>query len=148
MKSAALSMLTFLAAVGAGFCPVQSVARALDLQLDCKSDAHTFIAPLLDDQSIDPKPMRVEANSVNAFRPTRGSNLTAFGFRVYAVLGYQRDDALFKQGDGQPIPGSAYGVVVLGSMESVGARVQQAGSDAVVHQVVPLVLTAIFCNPQ
>jgi hypothetical protein len=35
--------------------------------------------------------MRVEANSVNAFRPAHGSNLTAFGFRVYAVLGYEHD---------------------------------------------------------
>ena len=40
--------------------------------------------------------MHVEANSVNAFRPTHGSDLTAFGFRVYAILGYERDDELFK----------------------------------------------------
>jgi len=30
--------------------------------------------------------------------------------------------------------------------ETVEARVREAGSDAVVHQVVPMLLTAVFCG--
>ena len=148
MKKAVLNTLTVLTAMGAGLPPVPSYASAyaLDPQLDCKSNAHAFIAPLLNDQYIDPNPMRVEANSVNAFRPAHGIDLTAFGFRVYAVLGYEHDDAMFKQGSGQPIANSSYGAVVVGATESVEARARQAGSNAVVRQVIPLVLTAIFCN--
>jgi hypothetical protein len=90
--------------------------------------------------------MRIEANSVNAFRPAHGSNLTAFGFHVYAVFGYEQDDPMFKQGSGQPTMTSAYGVVVTGPAESVEARAREAGSDAVIREVVPLLLTAVFCN--
>ena len=146
MKKSISSTLTVLTSLGMGFSPVLCHAHALDPQLDCQSSAHEFIAPLLDDQSIDPKPMRVEANSVNAFRPAHGSNLTAFGFHVYAVFGYEQDDPIFKQGSGQPTTASAYGVVVTGAAESVEARARQAGSDAVIREVVPLLLTAVFCN--
>ena len=146
MKKSISSTLTVLTSLGIGFSPVLCHAHALDPQLDCKSSAHEFIAPLLDGQSIDPKPMRIEANSVNAFRPTHGSNLTAFGFHVYAVFGYEHGDPMFKQGGGQPMTASAYGVVVTGPAESVEARARQAGSDAVIREVVPLLLTAVFCN--
>ncbi|WP_206997621.1 hypothetical protein [Trinickia mobilis] len=138
---------TVLAAVAPGLLPISSFAYALDPQLDCRSNAHAFIAPLLKDRYIDPKPMRVEANSVNAFRPAQVGNLTAFGFRVFAVLGYEHGDALFKRGDGQPITNSAYGAVVIGAADSVEAHARQAGSSAVIHEVVPLLLTAIFCGP-
>ena len=90
--------------------------------------------------------MRVEANSINAFRPAHGSNLTAFGFRVYAVLGYEHDDALFKRGDSQRIADSGYGAVVIGAADSVESHARQAGSGAVIRQVVPALLTAIFCS--
>ncbi|CAN7630023.1 hypothetical protein LJR230_004619 [Trinickia sp. LjRoot230] len=146
MTKAALQTLAVLTAIGAGFFPVLCRAYALDPQLDCKSSAHAFIAPLVHDRYIDPSPMRVEANSVNAFRPAHGSALTAFGFRVYAVLGYQHDDAIFKKGSGEPITDSSYGVIVVGPTESVEMRAREAGSDAVVQQVIPLVLTAVFCN--
>jgi len=147
MTNAVLNtLLTVLTAISAGLAPAPSYAYALDPQLDCKSSAHAFIAPLLDDQYIDPSPMRVEANSVNAFRPTHSGTLTAFGFRVYAVLGYEHDDAIFKSGSGEAIADSSYGAIVVGPAESVEARVREAGSDAVVHQVVPLLITAIFCE--
>jgi hypothetical protein len=136
----------FASALAVAIVPVASHGHALDRPLDCKSSAHMFIAPLVSSQSIEATPMRVEANSVNAFRPTHGSDLTAFGYRVYAVLGYERGDAMFKQGSGQPLTDSAYGVVVQGPAETVEERVRAAGSSAVVHQVVPLVLTAVFCG--
>jgi hypothetical protein len=144
--SATYTWVTMLTAIAVGFPPVSSYAYALDSQLDCKSNAHAFIAPLLKDRYIDPNPMRVEANSVNAFRPAQGSNLTAFGFRVSAILGYKQDDAPFKRGYGQPIADSAYGAVVIGATESVEAHARQYGSRAVIHEVVPLLLTAIFCS--
>ncbi|MCG5076537.1 hypothetical protein [Paraburkholderia tagetis] len=146
MKKATFNTLTVLTALSVGLPSVLCHAYALDPQLDCKLSAHEFIAPLLQDQSIDRKPMRIEANSINAFRPAHSSNLTAFGFRVYAVFGYEQDDAIFKQGSGQPITASAYGVVVSGPAEAVKARVRQAGSDAIIHEVIPLLLTAVFCG--
>ncbi|SAL83971.1 hypothetical protein AWB68_07114 [Caballeronia choica] len=146
MKKGPILLATALAVTGVASAPAATYGLALDSPLDCKSSAHTFIAPLVDSRYIEATPMRVEANSVNAFRPTHGSDLTAFGFRVYAVLGYQRDDAMFKQGSGAPLTDSAYGVVVVGPAESVEERVRASGSDAVVHPVVPLVLTAVFCG--
>ncbi|WP_211624029.1 hypothetical protein [Paraburkholderia domus] len=146
MKRSVLCMLTSLTSLGVGFLPTVCNAYALDPRLDCQSSPHDFIAPLLDEQSIDPKPMRIEANSVNAFRPTRGSNLTAFGFHVYSVFGYEQNDPIFKQGSGEPVKSSTYGVVVTGSATSVEASVRRAGSDAVVHEVIPFLLTAVFCN--
>jgi len=146
MKMSVLRMLTSLTSLGVGFLPAMCNANALDPQLDCQSSPHDFIAPLLDQQSIDSKPMRIEANSVNAFRPTSGSNLTAFGFHVYSVYGYEQNDPLFIQGSGQPVKSSTYGVVVTASTESVEASVRRAGSNAVVHEVIPFFLTAVLCN--
>lgn len=139
-------MLTALASLGVGFSAAVCNAYALDTPMNCQSSPHDFIAPLLDEQSIDPKPMRIETNSVNAFRPARGSNLTAFGFHVYAVFGYEPNDPIFKQGSGQPANSSTYGVVVTGSAASVEASVRRAGSDALIREVVPFFLTAVFCN--
>ncbi|MEW9584764.1 hypothetical protein [Paraburkholderia sp. DGU8] len=144
--SATYACVMVLTAIVGGLPPVSCYAHALDSQLDCRSNAHAFIAPLLKEKYIDPSPMRVEANSVNAFRPAQGSNLTAFGFRVYAVLGYETNDALFSRGEGQPITDSAYGAVVMGAAGSVEANARQGGSSADIHQVVPLLLTAIFCG--
>jgi|GEM_PF-569058 hypothetical protein len=146
MKTAPLATLTAIAAVVGGLLPSLCTATSLESQLDCKSSAHNFIAPLVADKSIDARPMRVEANSVNAFKPTQGSELTAYGFRVYAVLGYEHGDDMFKRGSGQPINDSAYGVVVLAASETVEAKVRESGSTAVVKQVVPMMMTAVFCD--
>jgi hypothetical protein len=135
-----------LTMIGALLHSLPAVSHELDAQLDCTSDAHTFIASLQGDQYIETKPMHVEANSVNAFRPTHGSQLTAFGFRVYAVLGYAHDDDLFHKGSGEALPGSIYGVVVFGTSEAVKVHLHDAGSEAVVHEVLPLVMTAVLCK--
>lgn len=120
-------------------------ADTLDAQLDCKSTGHSFISPLLVSGEVDPKPMRVEANSVNAFKVKKGVQLTAFDYRVYAVIGYQKDDPLFQTGKGEPIADSAYGVVVMGPADDLEDRVRQSGSTATVRHVNPLV-TAIICK--
>lgn len=146
MKMSIFNTMAMITSFSVAFSPILCHAHALDPQLDCKSTAHAFIAPLLDAQSIDPKPMRVEANSVNAFRAAHGSNLTAFGFHVYAVFGFEQHDAIFKQGSGQPIAASAYGVVVTAPAESVKASARQAGSEAVIREVIPLLLTAVYCK--
>jgi hypothetical protein len=145
MKTAPLATLSAAVAVASTVLPGLCHAQPLESQLNCKSSAHRFIAPLRDDRSIEAAPMRVEANSVNAFKPTRG-DLTAYGFRVYAVLGYQQGDAMFKQGNGQPINDSAYGVVVMAPSDTVEQRVRESGSSAVVHEVVPMIMTAVFCD--
>ncbi|MFK4442825.1 hypothetical protein ABH944_002935 [Caballeronia udeis] len=128
-----------------GALSTQASAYALDSQLDCKSTAHAFIAPLQENHTIETTPMRVESNSINAFKPTNGSHLTAFDFGVFAVVGYQKNDAIFKQGSGEPIADSAYGAVVIGGEDSVKEKVRAAGSDAVIRHVAPFI-TAIFCN--
>jgi hypothetical protein len=120
-------------------------AAALDAPLTCNESAHQFIADLARAQLIDPTPTRVESNSINAFSPARGADLSAFGFHVFAVVGYEKNDPIFRTGDGAPIANSAYGAVVFGSDSSVQAAVTQAGSTAIVHHVAPHI-TAIFCK--
>ncbi|MEM5433654.1 hypothetical protein [Paraburkholderia diazotrophica] len=125
--------------------PFAARAASLDAALACDESAHKFIADLAAQQLIDPKPMRVESNSINAFSPVRGANLDAYGFSVFAVVGYEQDDPIFRVGSGEPLAKSAYGAVVWGSDEKVQAAVTAAGSTAIVHRVAPHV-TAIFCK--
>ena len=132
---------------GASFCPVMAHAYALDAQFDCRARPHAFIEQLINSQYIDPNPMHVEANSVNAFRPAHGSDITAFGFRVYAVIGYEQDDGLFKKGAGQALAGPLYGAVLSAPSEAVESRVREAGSNATVSMVIPMLLTAVVCSP-
>lgn len=146
MATRLLQALVVLLVSGAGFCPVVARAYALDAQLDCRARPHAFIGQLINSQYIDPHPMRVEANSVNAFRPAHGSDITAFGFRVYAVIGYEQDDGLFKKGPGQALSGSVYGVVLSAPSEAVESRLREAGSNATVRTVIPMMLTAVVCS--
>lgn len=129
--------------------PAPAFSRALDNYLACDESAHDFVTGLVDAKSIETPAMRVEPNSVNAFRPTGDAGLTAFGLRVHAVFGYQPGDPLFKASSKGKAPSDpVYGVVVLGSADLVQHRLTDAGSVAVVHPVIPLVLTAIVCNRQ
>ncbi|TCK91735.1 hypothetical protein B0G74_5573 [Paraburkholderia sp. BL9I2N2] len=134
-----------LLALVAAALPLASYATALDAPLACNESGHQFIADLAEQQMIDPKPTRVESNSINAFSPTSGANLTAYGFRVFAVVGYEKDDPMFRVGDGEPVARSAYGVVVFGSEAKVRNAIAGTGSTAIVHRVAPLI-TAIFCK--
>ncbi|SPB16068.1 hypothetical protein NOV72_03267 [Caballeronia novacaledonica] len=120
-------------------------AKPIEAQLDCKSTAHDFVAPLQQDGLLETRPMRVEPNSVNAFKPVKGATLTAYGFKVYVVVAYQKDDPIFRLGKGEPIADSAYGAVVWGGDKEVEQQVRATGSDADVHHVAPFV-TAIFCK--
>lgn len=140
MKRLAIAALIFAAAL-----PVRVAAAALDEPLHCDRSAHDFIAALEAKALIDPHPSRVEPNSINAFDPVHGVDLTAFGYRVFAIVGFQKDDPLFRKGDGKPLADSAYGAVVLGSTDKVKAAVGAAGSRAIVHHVGPFV-TAVFCQ--
>jgi hypothetical protein len=125
--------------------PVGAFAASVDSALECNESAHQFIAELAQQQLIVPKPMRVEQNSINAFSPTSGADVTAFGFHVFAVVGYEKDDPMFRVGDGEPLARSAYGVVVLGSESAVQRALAGTASTAIVHRVAPLI-TAIFCK--
>lgn len=137
------ALLAFLAIV-----PASAFSQTLDHDLSCAETAHDFVADLVGAQSIEGTPMRVEPNSVNAFRPRKDNPLTAFGLRVHAVFGYQPGDPLFKAGGSDTPSGPVYGVVVLGSADAVKRRLTDAGSSAVVHPVIPMVLTAIVCEQQ
>ncbi|WGS52314.1 hypothetical protein LFL96_29390 [Paraburkholderia sp. D15] len=128
-----------------GALPLTGHAATLDTPLLCNESGHQFIADLAQQQLIDPKPTRVESNSINAFSPTSGADLSAYGFHVFAVVGYEKDDPMFRVGDGEPVARSAYGVVVFGSESKVQSAVTAAGSTAIVHRVAPLI-TAIFCK--
>ncbi|CAG9248392.1 hypothetical protein [Paraburkholderia unamae] len=120
-------------------------AVVIDDSLTCKESAHDFISALIDQKLIQPKPMRVESNSINAFWPAQGQHMTAYGFSVFAVVGFQKDDPLFRTGDGKPIAPSAYGAVVVATQAKVQAALTAAGNNAIVHHAGPL-LTAIFCQ--
>ncbi|WP_232071683.1 hypothetical protein [Paraburkholderia pallida] len=134
------------AGLAALLVPHVAKAQSHDEQFDCKSNPHEFISTLIEEKSIDPNPSRVEANSVNAFSPAHGSRLSAFGFPIYVVLGYAHDDTLFHRGAGKELDAPLYGVVVSAPAESVRSRLREANSDATVHSVVPLLLTAIVCG--
>lgn len=127
------------------FAPLAGHAAALDDVLTCKESAHEFISGLIDQKLINAKPMRVESNSINAFWPATGQHLTAYGFSVFAIVGFQQDDPLFQTGSGKPIARSAYGAVVVATQARVQAALDAAGNTAVVHHAGPL-LTAIFCK--
>ncbi|WP_233804926.1 hypothetical protein [Paraburkholderia sp. HP33-1] len=138
-------LLVLLLFAAAAVLPLSSFAVELDAPLVCNESGHQFIADLVRQQLINPKPTHVESNSINAFSPMPDVHLTAFGFRVFAVVGFEKDDPLFRVGDGEPVAQSAYGVVVFGSDDKVKSALQNAGSTAIVHHVAPLI-TAIFCK--
>lgn len=140
-----MRLISGLLAVIAVF-PISAFSFPLDDQLACAETAHDFVSRLVEAHSIEIPPMRVEPDSVNAFRPARDASLTAFGLHVRAVFGYQPDDPLFKVGSGKSSSTSMYGAVVLGSADSVKRLLVDAGSTAAVHPVIPLVLTAIVCK--
>ena len=140
-----MRLISGLLAVIAVF-PTPASSYALDDQLACAETAHDFVVHLVEAHSIKTPPMRIEPNSVNAFRPANDASLTAFGLPVHAVFGYQPDDPLFKGGGGKASSGPVYGAVVLGSADSVKRLLVDAGSTAIVHPVIPLVLTAIVCG--
>jgi len=138
MKNALHAALLGAALIAPGI----ACAKSVDDALDCHSNGHAFVAPLLAAGDINPEPMHVEPNSVNAFHTTHP--LTAYGFGVYVVLGYQANDPIFRHGTGTPIGEWAYGVVVRGTKSAVEAQVRKAGSDATVKDAFPF-LIAIVC---
>lgn len=146
MSKRRIPVVTLFAGLAAMLVHAFAHADPRDERFDCTSSPHAFISSLIDEKSIDPQPSRVEANSVNAFRPASGGRLSAFGFPIYVVIGYERDDALFHHGSGKEVDAPVYGVVVSAPAESVRVRVRQANSNATVQTVVPLLLTAIVCG--
>src|SRR5690349_17671565 len=85
-------LVTATAAALAGALPQTSSASPLDDALHCKQSAHTFISGLIDAGQIEPQPTRVESNSINAFDLVKGADLHAFGYPVFAIVGYEEGD--------------------------------------------------------
>lgn len=147
MKKLILRVVTSLFALGTALASAQAVAEPLDTVLDCRASPHAFVGNLIKGQQISAKPIHVEPDSVNAFKPVQGSDVTAFGFKVYAVLGYQAADPIFEKGSSEPSAKPLYGVVVSAPTDAVEARLQNVGGHPIVRQVVPMLLTAIVCEP-
>lgn len=122
-------------------------AQALDEALACGDRAHGYITSLQTRQLIADHPLHVEDNAINVFWPAHDADLTAFGLKVYAVIGYQQDDPMFKVGSGEPLKGSLYGAVVSGSTATVAKAISDANSPAESKHAGPF-LTAIYCRAQ
>jgi hypothetical protein len=120
---------------------------ALDDALSCGDRAHGYITSLQTRQLIADHPLHVEDNAINVFWPAHDAELTAFGLKVFAVIGYQQDDAMFKLGSGEPMKGSLYGVVVSGGTAEVAKALGEAGSPAESKHAGPF-LTAIYCRAE
>jgi hypothetical protein len=127
--------------------PSLAHAEALDDAFSCGDRAHGYITSLQTRQLIADHPLHVEDNAINVFWPARDADLTAFGLKVYAVIGYQQDDPLFKTGSGEPLKGSLYGAVVSGGTAEVAKAISNAGSPAESKHAGPF-LTAIYCRAQ
>ncbi len=138
-------MMKFVLPILLAAVPALAHAVSLDAALSCGGSPRQFFSMLRAQQLIDATPMHVEANSVNAFWPARDVSLTAFDRSVFAVFGYQRDDPLFKAGNGTPTDKPIFGVVVVASMDSVRQSLKAAGSRASVERAAPF-MTAIVCE--
>lgn len=138
-------LVTATAVAIAAALPQAGACAPLDDALHCNVSAHTFIHSLIDAGQIDSEPTRVESNSINAFNLVKGVDLRAFGYPVFAIVGYEEGDPMFRKGSGTRLSRSAYGAVVWGSTPKVKAAVDAAHSNAIVHHVAPFI-TAIFCD--
>ena len=135
------------AAVGTALVSNVIHAHEIGANLDCQLGPHEFIGQLIEQKEIDPVPIKVSGNSVNAYRLRPNQNLTALGFKVQAVFGFSPNDDMFTQkGDGGEAPHQVYGVVVMAGKETVRERVREMGSPATVKEVMPLVMSAAVCE--
>ena len=57
-----------------------------------------FFAMLRNQHLIDPEPMHVEPDSVNAFWPARDATLSAFDLNVFAIFAYEAGNPAFRAG--------------------------------------------------
>ncbi|MCP3709927.1 hypothetical protein M3I54_23590 [Paraburkholderia sp. CNPSo 3274] len=133
-----LSHLMRRAVVGTALASNAIYAREIGASLDCHAGSHEFIQQLLAKKEIDPRPMKVSANSVNAYRPGQKQSLTALGFKVQAVFGSVPDNGALQQtAGGNGAPRQVYGVVVMAGEDAVRERLLQIGSTASVKVVMP-----------
>jgi hypothetical protein len=142
-----VSHLVRCAAVGSALVSNVICANEIGDRLDCHFGAHDFIEHLIEEKEIDPVPMNVSANSVNAYRLSPNQNLTALGFKVRAVFGFSPNDEMFtRKSGGGAVSHQVYGVVVLAGKEAVSERLRETGSSATVKEVMPLVMSAVVCE--
>ncbi|WP_254906006.1 hypothetical protein [Paraburkholderia youngii] len=134
-------------AVGSTFVSSGIHAHEIGASLGCDLEPHEFIEQLEEEKEIDPRPMKVSDNSVNAYRPRPNRNLTALRFKVRAVFGFSPNDGLFIQkSDGGETSQRVYGVVVMAGEEEVRERIRGLGSPATVKEIMPLVMSAVVCE--
>lgn len=142
-----LAHLIRCAVVGTALASNAIYAHEIGASLDCHAGPHEFIQQLLANKEIDPRPMKVSANSVNAYRPGQKQSLTALGFKVQAVFGSLPDNGTSQQAAaGNGTPRQIYGVAVMAGEDAVKERLRQIGSTATVKIVMPLVISAVVCE--
>lgn len=125
--------------------PALVQAAPLDTALACGQTPGQFFAMLRSQHLIDPEPMHVEPDSVNAFWPARDATLSAFDLSVFAVFAYEAGNPAFRAGKGTPHGKPVYGAVVVARMDTVRKALQAAGSKAGVEHAAPF-MTAIVCE--
>jgi hypothetical protein len=135
-------MKTRFAALALLALPALCHAYSLDDAFQCNVSAHDFVAPLVAQRLIDPRPE--PSTRIDSFRPLRGSHLTVLNFKVIRIYGYQPDDPIFAM----PVLSSSpavYGALVFGSVADVQASLNAIGSTAKAFHAGPH-LTAIACR--
>jgi hypothetical protein len=125
--------------------PLSAHAVPVDDALACTDQAHAYIQSLQDRHLIADHSMHVEDDGLNVYWPTHDAGLTAFNMHVFAVLGYQQDDTMFRPGKGDPMDGALYGVVVTAETATVAKALADAGSPAEYKHAGPF-LTAVYCR--
>jgi len=145
MKHVFSSVLLAVVALCAAALPLGCHAAALDAPLACNESGHQFIADLAQQQLIDPTPTRVESNSINAFRPAKGADMSAFGFHVFAVVGFEKDDPMFRTGDGEPFAAVGPASLQPGRRKSFST---QAAALALPNLKFGATFTCASCSPK
>ncbi|WP_164462594.1 MULTISPECIES: hypothetical protein [Burkholderia cepacia complex] len=135
---------TVLALLLAATAPCHAVE--LGKALYCNLSVRNFFAPLVQRHLISARPVTVY-DSINSFRPTPFSHLTAFRMNVTAVYGYTNDPLLFERGPGTPPP-DEYGVVVREDIANVQAVLNSAGATSARTLFLGRGLTEISCSGQ
>jgi hypothetical protein len=145
MRSRAAMAAAALCALAALSMPLSANAVPLDDALACNDQAHAYIQSLQDRHLIADHSMHVEDDGLNVYWPTHDAGLTVYNMHVFAVLGYQQDDAMFRPGKGEPMDGGLYGAVVTAETATVAKALADAGSPAEYKHAGPF-LTAVYCR--
>jgi hypothetical protein len=121
-----------------------AASAAEPLTMACDISTKSFFAPLVQNNLIKTKPVKVAAHSINYFQPRMFKQLSVYGMPVTYVFGYDDDPLLFiNNGDkARPI----YGVIVREGIANVQAQLKAVGADRAMTFRVDSNSTMIGCK--